>query len=214
MTLVAFDLDGTLEDSRVDMVAAVQRVRGVLGLPDRPNDDFRPHVNKGMPHLYRVCFEEFISKTGSTAVEELKALYVDDYAAHIADHTVLYPGIREVLDALSNRVTMAVVTNKPEGLSQHLLRTLGVDKFFASIIGGDTCETPKPTAAPLAEAARRSGESQVYMVGDSIGDIKCAQAFGAVSVWCAWGYIESTGDYVPDHRIDHPQELLKVLSAL
>ena len=53
MSLVAFDLDGTLEDSRVDMVSAVQRVRATLGLPHRPDDDFRPHVNRGMPHLRR-----------------------------------------------------------------------------------------------------------------------------------------------------------------
>ena len=177
MSLVAFDLDGTLEDSRVDMVSAVQRVRATLGLPHRPDEDFRPHVNRGMPHLYRVCFEEYIEHEGVEGIPEVQRLYMEDYSAHIADNTRLYEGIAETLEALSEQFSLAVVTNKPESLSRQLLSALGVDHFFQAIIGGDTCESAKPTAAPLAEAARQCGESSVYMVGDSVGDIRCARAY-------------------------------------
>ena len=142
MSLVAFDLDGTLEDSRVDMVSAVQRVRATLGLPHRPDDDFRPHVNRGMPHLYRVCFEEYIEHEGMEAIPELQRLYTEDYSAHIADNTRLYEGIADTLEALSKQFSLAVVTNKPESLSRQLL-SARVDHFFQAIIGGDTCESAK-----------------------------------------------------------------------
>ncbi len=58
MKLVCLDLDGTLEDSRDDMVAAVERVRGRLGLAARPDALIRPNVHRGMPHLYSACFDE------------------------------------------------------------------------------------------------------------------------------------------------------------
>ena len=87
MTLVAFDLDGTLEDSRNDMVASVQRVRKHLGLPQRPDQDFRPHVNRGMGHLYEVCFEEYLSDGVDADRSELVQLYTQDYGRHIVDET-------------------------------------------------------------------------------------------------------------------------------
>jgi phosphoglycolate phosphatase-like HAD superfamily hydrolase len=58
MRLICFDLDGTLEDSRRDMVAAVHRVREALGLTPRSNEAVLPWVNKGMETLYRACFND------------------------------------------------------------------------------------------------------------------------------------------------------------
>ena len=46
--LVALDLDGTLEDSRADMVASVGRVRTDLGLPDRAAEAIVDHVHRGV----------------------------------------------------------------------------------------------------------------------------------------------------------------------
>jgi len=214
MTLIAFDLDGTLEDSRDDMVAAVQRVRASLGLVLRPDGDFRPHVNRGMGHLYEVCFDEYLAQSGDPAgLETVRSKYVDDYGRHIASSTQLYTGMAAALEACSNLGSMAVVTNKPESLSDRLLHALGIRHYFASVIGGDTCALPKPNPDPLLEAAKRSNSSDsTIMIGDSAGDIRCARACGYPVVWCAWGYAASYGPVKPDFVAHEPKELHDIIA--
>ena len=72
MTVIALDLDGTIEDSRQDMVAAVHRVRHRYGLPKRQDLDIVGHVNRGMPHLYSVCFSELWDSGLHGAIRDTK----------------------------------------------------------------------------------------------------------------------------------------------
>jgi phosphoglycolate phosphatase len=210
--LLTLDLDGTLEDSRDDMVAAVQRLRATWGLPARPDADFRPHVNRGMAHLYRVCFEE-----RGAAEADIRDAYAAEYGAHIADATRLYDGWVETLPRLAERARLAVVTNKPEALSEQLLTALGVRDHFAAVIGGDTCVAGKPDPVMIATAAERANvgtAARVIHVGDTQGDIRCARAFGARAVWCAWGYLDAPPtDPAADATVAHPAELLTVVDA-
>ncbi|MEE2787941.1 MAG: HAD-IA family hydrolase [Myxococcota bacterium] len=210
MRMIALDLDGTLEDSRQDMVESIIRVRQDLNLPHRPAGDFIDHVNRGMAHLYQVGFEEIYrdNPVDDLKLAEVRRRYCEDYEAHIAHHTRLYDGMADALSELGTLATLAVVTNKPEHLSRVLLRRLGVEASFHAIIGGDTCSMGKPSPLPLTEAARRCEASQVIMVGDSIGDIRCARAFGCPVIWCAWGYNGSYGADMPDRIINHPNQLV------
>ncbi len=212
--LIALDLDGTLEDSRDDMVAAVLRIRAAFGLPERAGAEFRDHVNRGMPHLYEVCFAELLATPEAHA--RARAAYVADYSANIADKTRLYPGMAEALAELATIGPLAIVTNKPEGLSELLLTALGVRNHFAAVIGGDTCAEPKPSPLPLRTAAARAGvdaSGRVFMIGDSPGDIRCGRAAEATVIWCAWGYKSEPGPIAPDHVARDPRELSKLVRA-
>ena len=97
MSLVAFDLDGTLEDSRPDMVAAVDRVRRELGLPPRPYEASVRWVNAGMPQLYANCFDDY----GGHDVEQR---YLRAYEEGICVATRPYPGIAAALDTLAGEL--------------------------------------------------------------------------------------------------------------
>jgi phosphoglycolate phosphatase len=214
--LIALDLDGTLEDSRVDMVNAVHRVRAALGLGAWTDDAVRPHVSRGMGHLYRTCFAEYLeADDGPRRLTEVRAAYEADYRAHIADTTALYDGIAEALPRLAGLAPLAVVTNKPEALSEALLTALGVRRWFAVVVGGDSCAEEKPSAVPLQHAAQAVGATgRVVLIGDSAGDVRCARAAGAASVWCAWGYHAEPGPDAPDARADAPADLPRVVRGL
>jgi len=209
--LVCLDLDGTLEDSRDDMVAAVGRVRGAFGLAPRPDGLIRPNVHRGMPHLYRVCFDEI------TDLPALTDAFEADYGAHIAERTRLYPGVAEALAEIADFATLACVTNKPEVLARALLTQLGVAPRFATVIGGDTCAAGKPDPRMLHAAAERAGfdpcAGTSFMVGDTPGDIRLGQAYGATTVWCAWGYADAPGERAPDLVAHDPADLPELLRA-
>ena len=223
--LIGLDLDGTLEDSRDDMVAAARRVRAQLGLPARDDAQLRPFVNGGMDQLYRACFDDYLA-TGAEAVQvaevrdaelrhaELRQAYEADYYANVAEHTRLYEGIEPALRELSTLGSLACITHKPERISRRLLEVLGVGALFATVIGGDTCAESKPSPLMLQTAAQHCGfdreHGQAFMIGDTAADIKLGRAFGAFTVWCAWGYSESPGE-TPDRQARTPGELAMIV---
>ena len=202
--LVAFDLDGTLEDSRQDMVLAIQNLRSELGLEPREDADLRPWVSKGMPMLYAKAFDDVALEDR----DKIPKRYAAHYAQVINKNTVLYEGIAELLQQLSTEVTLAVVTNKPQELSKLLLRKLNIDQYFSVVVGGDTFEKAKPDPMMLSGALRQSGvKGDVVMVGDSAGDVQMSRSFGAKSIWCAWGYLDSVPKDIPDFVVTHPMEV-------
>ena len=92
--LLCFDLDGTLEDSRRDMVGAIQRLRAELDLEFRDYRALVPWVSKGMPKLYANAFDDI---NDTQPWDALPAQYANQYAAEIVQHTHLYDGIHEML---------------------------------------------------------------------------------------------------------------------
>lgn len=209
MNLIGLDLDGTLEDSRADMTAAVRRVRAALGLPPRGDETIRPWVTRGMEQLYRACFDDFL-QTDDSDLAVVRARYESDYIENVAHDTRLYPGMADALAQLADRGRLAVITNKPERISRRLLDVLGVGERFTAVIGGDTCAKSKPDPLVLWEAGRRCGfnaaHGRAVMIGDSAADIQVGRAFGAVTIWCAWGYVDQPG-VEPDLVAHHPTEL-------
>lgn len=215
---ITFDLDGTLEDSRADMVAAVARVRSRLSLAPLMDETIVPHVNKGMAHLYRECFREVVGDhgPGHKAYEDIALQYEEDYASHIVEQTRLYEGIAEALATLGERATLAVATNKPERLSRLLLAELQIDHLFTTVIGGDTAVAPKPDAAVVEAALARShllrsSLDGLFHVGDTAGDMRLAKNAGVVGVWAAWGYVDRPGEEEPDLTAMRPSELASVI---
>ncbi len=219
MNLIGLDLDGTLEDSRNDMVAAVQRVRGALGLAPRPDHLVRPWVNRGMDQLYRACFDDYLAGDDAR-LDDVRSRYEADYYDHVAHETRLYPGIADCLSRLADLGRLAVITNKPERISRRLLEVLAVDAFFATVVGGDTCASGKPDPLVLSEAGRQCGfdaaRDRAVMIGDTAADVALGRAFGAATIWCAWGYLDRPGqepDFVAADPADLPDLVRQALTT-
>lgn len=219
MNFFFFDLDGTLEDSRLDMVAAAQHVRSQLNLAARTYEQLVPHVNRGMRELYINCFNDYCLKSDSVVDEdklsEVESLYVKRYGSQIAVHTRLYSGIHDVLTQIKPNGRIAVITNKPEALSVRLLEALNVSHLVDLVVGGDTCSEAKPSALPLKHALVTLGghaeRDVVFMVGDSQGDALAGERAGVHSVWCAWGYQSSAPTQpAPKHIAITPQDLIEI----
>ncbi|MBI1821670.1 MAG: HAD family hydrolase [Nitrospirae bacterium] len=222
MNLIGLDLDGTLEDSRSDMIASVRRVRSGFGIPPRGDEEVAPWVNQGMETLYRNCFDDFL-KTGDEWVR-LKAVqtaYETDYLDHVACETKLYPEIPHMLEGLHELGSLVVVTNKPERISKRLLEALKVDRWFRGVVGGDSCGAIKPDPLMLRTAAKicgfNSSADLSFMIGDTSGDIKMGRAYGAITFWCKWGYSSAPGekpDFIAGSPLELPRQIRAILSKI
>src|ERR1700716_1046056 len=135
-----FDLDGTLIDSKLDLALAVNAALAEMGHRALPHEQIFGYVGQGAPSLIARTLGD-----GATEEECRRCLefFVRYYSIHKLDNTVLYPGVRETLNALSG-MPMAVLTNKPVGASRGILQGLGVAENFRLIYGGNSFERKKP----------------------------------------------------------------------
>ena len=151
--LLVFDLDGTLINSKDDLVKSVNAVRRRLGLEPLPEETVASYVGRGVVVLMRRALGEEASEAEVAQAVEFFLAY---YREHMLDHTVAYPGVREALEALRPR-PMAVLTNKPVKFSQAILAGLRLDRYFTHVYGGNSFPQKKPDPIGLLTLMRNNG---------------------------------------------------------
>ena len=210
--VVAFDLDGTLADTAPDLAAALNHTLAALGRGTVPTESVRHLVGHGAKALLR----KGLAATGEAPeelVEQGLPVFIDYYGRNICEGTKAYPDVKAALDQLlAQGVSVAMCTNKPEGLTHRLLDALGWSSRFEAIVGGDTLPVKKPDPAPLHEAIARAGGGRAAFVGDSIIDADTARAARIPFVAVSFGFsdrpVEALGaDAVIDSYADLPEAL-------
>ena len=208
MNLLIFDLDGTLIDSKLDLVHAVNAARGLMGLPAISEELVSSYVGNGAPVLMRRALGPQASEADVAHGLEFFLTY---YKAHMLDNTCLYPGVKEALDRLrAADVSMAVLTNKPVRISNLIVEGLGLKQHFFQVYGGNSFEQKKPDPIGIETLLSESGAAreQTIMVGDSGVDIQTARNAYVKACGVSYGFQPETFvQYPPDIVVDHMGEL-------
>jgi len=210
--LVIFDLDGTLIDSRLDLIHSVNAMLRHLQRPELPGDIVASYVGDGAPMLVRRALgdpkdERFLK----SALDYFLAYYKE----HKLDHTTVYAGIPEALRHIQSNGTrrqMAVLSNKPVNPSRAIVEALGLERFFTHVYGGNSFETKKPDPLGIRTILKETGTAadHALMVGDSAIDILTGRNAGLATCGVTYGFAPHTltGEVQPDVLVDSPQELI------
>jgi phosphoglycolate phosphatase len=177
---IVFDLDGTLIDSRQDISAAANHALVAHGFAALSLAEISSYVGDGArPLLSRAAR----LPPEDAQLDALLSTFLDYYAAHPTDHTLLLPGAHEALAQLAH-LPLALCTNKPRSITDAVLRTLRLPAEFQVVVAGGDLPKNKPDPLPLQHIAQHLGlsTSELVMVGDGSQDILCAKAAGAHSV--------------------------------
>jgi phosphoglycolate phosphatase len=200
---VAFDLDGTLIDSRHDLAAAVNLARADLGLPELTLEAVVGMVGEGARNLVRRAIEEASDGAPTEAeIDRALELFRKHYALECTRRTRPFEGIDALLTNLRGRLPLALVTNKPESFSRAIVEHLGWGESFDPFIGGDTLATRKPEPDGLLAVCARHGlaPADLLLLGDSRIDLGAARAAGCRFVFASWGFAR------PDERTELERE--------
>lgn len=217
--LVIFDLDGTLIDSRLDLVHSVNAALRHIGRPVLPDDVIASYVGDGAPILIQRAL-------GGVAVDEAVVrqglqFFLSYYREHKLDHTTVYKGVKEALAAIQHVSKgtprkMSVLSNKPVVPSRAIVEALGLGPFFTQVYGGNSFASKKPDPEGARKLLQENGvrPEEAVIVGDSHVDVETGGNAGLWTVGVSYGFAPLTlQQALPDVLVDTPHELAEVFGV-
>lgn len=215
---ILFDLDGTLVDSAQDLSAALNHVLRKAHRPEIDISRVRHMVGDGARALIIKGFSETGSLPDTSDIQEILEDFLEYYLHNISDRTTLFPGARQVIEALYEMdIPLGLCTNKAHKLSEKLIREIGITDYFSVLIGGDSFNYCKPDPRHLTSTLEqmKASADQAVMVGDSANDILAAQAANIPVIGVSFGYTKvPLSDLNPDIIIDHYDDFLAALTTV
>jgi phosphoglycolate phosphatase len=207
-----FDLDGTLIDSKQDLIHSVNAMLRELGRGELPAETISGYIGHGAPQLVARALGD-----GSTEEQRQRALqfFLSYYEEHKMDTTSAYPGVPETLQKLSS-MPMAVLTNKPVRISVRILEAMGLAKYFQAIYGGNSFQTKKPDPLGATTILRELNAEprEALLVGDSEVDVQTARNAGTLAAAVNYGFgVHDRAAHPADIYLERFAELATVLDS-
>jgi phosphoglycolate phosphatase len=190
MTLVIFDVDGTLVDSQHHIVEAQRRAFAFLGLAAPTRVQSLSVVGLSLTEAFALL----VGRDGP--VEALAEAYKEAWT-ELRHETgfaeTLYPGAAAALATLKAdpSVTLGIATGKSVRGVERLIATHGWSDLFETIqTADDHPSKPHPSMIERAMIETGFAADETVMAGDTTYDMGMAKAAGVRAIGVAWGYHE------------------------
>jgi len=215
LRLIAFDLDGTLIDSRRDLAESANELIAELGGAPLSEDAIGNMVGEGAGLLVKRALDA----AGLDHPPHALTRFLQIYDTRLVQHTRPYDRIIEMLHDAGARASLGVLTNKPTKPTERLLEVFAIRDLFHSVIGGDARYPRKPNPDGLLAMMALTGASPEHtlMVGDSAIDYEtaCRASVRSCIVSYGFGFRAFSRESIADgHRVvDDVASLRKVIEA-
>lgn len=186
---ILFDLDGTLLNTLADLANCMNSVLIRHGFPTHLPEKYKYFVGDGVERLvWRAIPEEH---RNSVTLEKCLTDMLAEYGRRWMEHTGPYPGVPELLDALTERnLMMAIFSNKNDEFTQLTVREFLAKWHFQAVVGARPSAPKKPDPTTPLAIARQLGiaPANFLYVGDTDTDMQTASAAGMYAVGVLWGF--------------------------
>lgn len=204
--LIIFDFDGTLVDSKNDIVTSVNEMLEKIGLPRRTPSQIQDFIGSGVKKLV----QDALGKNNRQDPDKAVDIYKDIYRRHMFDTTVLYEGAVETLKYFKN-AKKAIISNKSIEFIKMSLGRFGISSYFAEVLGGDHDRERKPSPQPIIKMLQdfKIKPQRAVIAGDSALDIEAGANAGILTCGALYG-IGRKEDVIasrPDFLINNITEL-------
>ncbi|MDJ1006755.1 MAG: HAD-IA family hydrolase [Paracoccaceae bacterium] len=200
LSLVLFDVDGTLVDSQAHIAAAFGAMYAASGRTPPERSALLSVVGLSLP----VAIARLEPDLGPAECDQWAETYRAAFATLDGYHSPspLYPGAIEALERLHGLedVLLGVATGKSRRGLRHVFAAHDLAGLFA------TCQTAdehpsKPHPSMVDTACRETGvaPARTVLVGDTAYDIEMGRAAGVATIGVTWGY--------------HPEHMLRAAGA-
>jgi len=190
LSCVLFDLDGTLVDTAPDLMHCLNMALGQHGFAEVSPLAIKPFISFGSRAMIAASLSESVD---SRTEEALLATMLDCYERHIADHSVFFAGIEDILNRIEAQgLKWGVVTNKRKRFTDPLMAALNLTDRASCIVSGDTTGYEKPHPQPMLAACKQAcvEPEQCVYIGDASHDIAAGKNANMKTLAARYGYLK------------------------
>ena len=212
--LLLFDYDGTLVDSANMIIEGTIEAFNRCGLAIPEPKEIRAGIGQKLD----IAIKSYLPLEHKGTLDEVIRQYRQWYVEKDLEgkqFEPLFENVKPVLEILhQDGWNLGIATNKSlRGLSRGLQHHK-IERFFSIIMTTDNF-TPKPNKAMAIHALKKLKvkNSDAFMIGDTIHDIKMGKNAQINTIGVTWGYnsIEELQQSKADYIINHPNKLFKIL---
>lgn len=209
--LVIFDLDGTLLNTIADLGTATNYALKKGGYIEHPLSSYNYMVGNGV----RALMERAAPDASPEQLEILLKDFKEYYDEHCTDQTVPYPGIPDLLRALTaQEIKIAVASNKYQAAVDKIINYFFPDIPFVAVRGEhkDFPKKPDPSVIFAVLSECPTPKHETMMVGDSAVDMETARRACVESVGVTWGFrpVSELRSAYADSIVSDPADILKI----
>ena len=212
ISLVLFDLDGTLVNTLEDIAASVNHTLARLGHAPLSLDVVRQYVGDGIEALMERSLDG-----QRTHLPEAVAIYKEHHRRNLVVRSALYPSVRETLEHF-RVLPMAVISNKTMEFVGPLIDRLTIGRYFKRVIGADSGLPLKPAPDALLKIMSefKAPKEHTLIVGDGTTDIRAGKAAGIITCCVTYGFRSETElrAIEPDYIIHDFSELKTLFTPM
>ena len=185
--LIIFDFDGTLGDTRRNIVLTLQQTMRSLGLPVQDEDVCTATIGLTLADGFRRMYPVLEESAVEECVVTYRRLFDENRKALVPR---LFPGVADTLKNLKSRgLTMAVASSRSSKSLNEFLAEMEIAPYLSLVIGADNVTKGKPDPEPVLKVLSAFGISadEALVVGDMGIDIQMGKAAGAKTCGVSWG---------------------------
>ena len=203
---IIFDLDGTLWDATAVNKEAWDKAYEQMGygVSQVTDEEFQSCMGLIIPDIARKIHPEIPEHELEEFIDCCIAI---EHKMLLERGGILYEDFYEVLEELSKRHKLCVVSNSQAGYIEIFMKAHSAEKYFADF------ECPGNTGLLKADniglVVQRNGFQNPVYVGDTSGDMKSAHEAGLPFIWAAYGFGRELTGY--EHQIESLKQLLQLL---
>ena len=185
--VIIFDFDGTLCDTRSNIIIAFRATMEHLGLEMRDEETCGATIGLTLRDGFKSMYPDFDDAKIDYCVETYRQIFAERRKELMPD---LFPGVKETLEALRKRGhRMTIATSRLTDSLMLFMRHHGIDHYFEYAVGSDSVTHHKPHPEPALKTLQELNiaPSEAIMVGDMPVDIAMAHNAGIRAIGVDYG---------------------------
>ena len=210
--LIIFDFDGTLGDTRRNIVTTMQMTIAELGLSGRTDDECASKIGLPLDGCFEALYPDEAKDTIQLCAETYRRIFQENL---LTMKPQVFPKVKETLSMLKEQgYTLTIASSRWHKSLSELTHDLDIAKFISYLVGADDVEKAKPNPEPVIKtlAAMGADASQTLVVGDMNVDILMGLNAGAITCGVTYGNgtrkeLEDAG---ADYIINSIDELIEI----
>ena len=185
--LIIFDFDGTLGNTRRNIVTTMQMTIKELNLPSCSEDECSSTIGLPLAGCFRTLFPDIQEELILRCAETYRRFFNENLKTI---HPEAFPGVVETLSVLHQKgFTLTIASSRSRNSLIELTRNMGIANYISYILGADDVKEAKPKPEPVLNTLKAMNftPSQTLVVGDMAVDILMGANAGTKTCGVTWG---------------------------